>query len=139
MDDGWGATGRFTIVHAVPGTRVMYARGQFKKAVLPAVHGDAIAMIEYDVAPGAGGQSLVRAVVSGWVRLDSEVMTLAIRAANSIAQRKADLEARRLIKVFARVSRAIEDRPREVYEALRRRPDVSARDLAGFADLLNLR
>ena len=136
MDDGWGATGRFSVVHAAPGTRVMYARGQFKKAMLPALHGDAVTMIQYDVTPAAGGQSLVRAVVSGWVRLDSQLMTLAIRAASNIAQRKADLEARRLIRVFARVSQAIEDRPREVYEALRRRPEVPARDLAEFATLI---
>lgn len=139
MDDGWGATGRFAVVHAAPGTRVMYARGQFKKAVLPAVRGDAIAMIEYDVTPGAGGRSVVRPVVSGWVRLDSQVMTLAIRAANEIAQRKADLEAHRLIKLFAKVSQAIEDRPREVYEALRRRPDVPPRNLDEFATLIKLR
>jgi hypothetical protein len=70
------------------------------------------------------------------VRLDSQLMTLAIRAASDIAQRKADLEARRLIRVFARVSQAIEDRPREVYEALSRRPEVPARDLAEFATLI---
>jgi hypothetical protein len=139
MDDGWGATGYFSVVHAMPGTRVMYARGQFKKALLPAVHGDAVTMIEYDVTPAASGQSLVRAVVSGWVRLDSQVMTMAIRAASAIAQRKADLEAKRLIKVFARVSQAIEERPRDVYEALRRRPGVPARDLADFAALVKLR
>jgi hypothetical protein len=139
LDDGWGATGRFSVVHAAPGTRVMYARGRYDKAVLPSVHGDAVAMIEYDVTRAAGGQSLVRAVVSGWVRLDSRVMTLAIRVARTLAQRKADLEAHRLIKVFAKVSRAIEERPREVYEALRRRPDVPAQDLAKFAELIDRR
>jgi hypothetical protein len=139
LDDGWGATGRFNLVHAAPGIRVMYARGQFKQGVLPAVRGDAVASIEYQLTPTAGGRSIVQAVVAGAVRLDSQVMAVAIKVASDIAQRKAEREARRLIKVFAKVSRAIEERPREVYEALRNRPDVPAADLAAFAALLNLR
>jgi len=56
-----------------------------------------------------------------------------------LAQAKADREARQLLKVFARVSRAIEERPEEVYEAVRQRPDVPQQELAEFRHLLNNR
>jgi hypothetical protein len=59
--------------------------------------------------------------------------------AGPIAQRKADLEARRLMRTFARASRAIEDNPADVYERLRQRPDVPLRELQEFGRLLNLR
>ena len=139
LDDGWGATGHFSVVHAAAGTRVMYARGSFRQTALPTVHGEAVAMIEYEVTPAAGGRDLVHATVSGFVKLDSAVLALVTKVAGVIAQRKADLEARRLIRVFARVSRAIEDDPSGVYERLRQRPDVPGREMEEFGRLLNLR
>lgn len=139
MDDGWGATGHFAVVHAVAGQRVMYARGSYRQSILPTINGEAVAMIQYGVTPIGEGRELVHATVSGFVKLDSSLLAVATKVAGPIAQRKADLEARRLIRVFARVSRAIEDNPAEVYEKLRQRPDVPARELAEFARLLGVR
>src|SRR2546430_16344013 len=53
LDDGWGATGHFSVVHADAGRRVMYARGAYRQAVLPAINGEAGVMVEYD-APAEG-------------------------------------------------------------------------------------
>jgi hypothetical protein len=139
LDDGWGATGHFAVVHAVGGTRVIYARGAYRQTALPTVNGEAVAMIEYDITPTGDGRDVVRATVSGFVRLDSGVLALAIKLARPIAQQKADLEARRLMRVFARVSRAIDDDPADVYARLRQRPDVPRRELEEFGRLLNLR
>src|SRR3954471_19249381 len=52
LDDGWGAVGRFEVVYAAGGTRVMYARGIYQKRLLPDIHGEAVVMIEYAVRPG---------------------------------------------------------------------------------------
>jgi hypothetical protein len=139
LDDGWGATGHFSVVHAVAGRRVMYARGAYRQTVLPTINGEAVAMIEYEITPAGDGRDLVHATVSGFVKLDSGILALATKIVGPIAQRKADLEARRLMRTFARVSRAIEDNPADLYERLRQRPDVPARELQEFGRLLNLR
>ncbi len=139
LDDGWGVTGHFSVVHAAAGTRVMYARGQYHQTALPTVRGEAVAMIEYGFSPLPEGRDLVRTTVTGFVKLDSRVLAAVTKLASSIAQKKADLEARRLIKVFARVSRAIDDNPAAVYDQLRQRPDVPRRELEEFGRLLNLR
>jgi hypothetical protein len=139
MDDGWGATGQFVVVQSVAGRRVMYARGAYKQTVLPTINGEAVAMIQYEVIPVGDGRDVVQATVSGFVKLDSGFLTFATKMAGPLAQRKADTEARRLMKTFAKVSRAIEDNPADVYERLRQRPDVPARELEEFGRLLNLR
>src|SRR5262245_16147251 len=79
LDDGWGATGHFAVVHAAAGQRVMYARGAYRQALLPTVNGEAVAMIEYEVTPNGDGRDVVHATVSGFVKLDSGVLALATR------------------------------------------------------------
>ncbi|MGH7342183.1 MAG: hypothetical protein ACREKH_16960 [Candidatus Rokuibacteriota bacterium] len=138
LDDGWGATGRFAVVHATAGQRVMYARGAYRQTLLPAINGEAVAMIDYEITPTDGGRDVVHATVSGFVKLDSGFLAVAAKIAGPIAQRKADLEARRLMRTFARVSQALETDPVDVYERLRQRPDVPPRELEEFARLLGL-
>ena len=139
LDDGWGATGHFAVIHTAARQRVMYARGAYRQAVLPAINGEAVVMIEYAATPAGDGRDRVQATVSGFVKLDSATLTMAMKIAAPIAQRKADLEARRLMRTFARVSRVIDDNPMDVYERLRQRPDVPARELEEFGRLLNRR
>ena len=139
LDDGWGATGQFSVVHADAGRRVMYARGAYRQAVLPAINGEAVVIIEYEATPAGDGRDRVRATVSGFVKLDSSALSMAIKVAAPIAQRKADLEARRLMRTFARASRVIDSNPADVYERLRQRPDVPARELEEFGRLLRAR
>jgi hypothetical protein len=67
------------------------------------------------------------------------VLTLASKLASNLAQTKADTEARKLMKVFARVSQAVQDNPAGVCEQLRQRPDTPARELEEFRQLLNVR
>jgi len=139
LDDGWGATGHFWVVYAGNGTRLMRARGEFKQTLLPTIHGEAVTMIEYEATADTDGKSVIRTTVSGYVKLDSRFLANAMKIASGAAQRKADLEAHRLIRVFARASRAINDNPAGVYEQLRQRPDVPQRELEEFGRLLNVR
>jgi len=139
LDDGWGATGTFSVIHTGARQRVMYARGAYRQTLLPAINGEAVVMIEYEATPAGDGRDRVRATVSGFVKLDSSVLSMATKLAGPIAQRKADLEARRLMRTFARASYRIDDNPRDVYEQLRQRPDVPARELEEFGRLLNRR
>jgi hypothetical protein len=139
LDDGWGATGYFWVLYAGERSRVSYARGQFKKSLLPSIHGEAIAVIAYDATPMADGRSLVRSRVTGFVKLDSRILATVVKIASSAAQRKADLEARRLMKVFAKASTAIDSDPAGVLAKVRQSPDVPRRQLEEFARLLSER
>jgi hypothetical protein len=139
LDDGWGARGHFAVIHAAAGQRVMYARGAYRQVPLPAINGEAVVMIEYEATAAGDGRDRVRATVSGFVKLDSTVVSMAIKIAGPIAQRKADLEARRLMRTFARASRLIDENPGDVMERLRQRPDIPALELEEFGRLLNRR
>ena len=138
IDDGWGTKGTFEVVYAAPGTRVMYARGVFEQRILPDIHGQAVVMIDYGVQPGPDGRSTIRTALTGFVRLDSALLSWAGKLASSVARAKAEKEANGLARLFAKTSRAIEDNPAAVYDAVRQRPGVPPRDLAEFARLLNL-
>src|SRR5262249_20370639 len=122
LDDGWGAKGRFEVVHAAPGLRVMYARGKYDQRWLPAITGEAVVVIEYGSRPDQNGMSHVATTISGFVKLDNSVLA-AVTRATSLAARKANLEAERLARVFARTSRAIDDNPGVLIELLRQSAD----------------
>jgi hypothetical protein len=138
LDDGWGAIGRFDIVHAAPRLRIMYARGVYRQTLLPDIHGEAVVSIEYTVRPAADGKSLIAAVVSGFVKFDSALLTAATRIAAPIAQAKADREARILMRVFAKVSLAADEKPAALVQDLARLPDVDPTELAEFRKVLRI-
>jgi hypothetical protein len=138
LDDGWGAVGRFDVVHTAPRLRVMYARGVYRKTLLPDVHGEAVVTIEHSVRPAPDGKSLITATVTGFVKLDSAVLNAATKLATPIVQAKADKEARTLVRVFAKVSRAADERPAELLQGLARQPDVDPTDLAEFRKILKI-
>jgi hypothetical protein len=138
LDDGWGTVGTFELVHAGEGVRLMYARGIYQQRLLPDIHGEAVVVIDYEAHPAANGRSRIDTAVSGFVRLDSRILAIASALASSVATRKGEKEARRLVKVFAKTTRAIDADPAGVFEKVRQRPDVPARELEEFRRLLNL-
>jgi hypothetical protein len=139
LDDGWGVVGQFSVVYASHGTRVVFAHGQYQSGLLPSIRGQAVVVIEYGVSPAADRRSLISPAVTGFVRLDSRIIALAGMLASSVATAKAEKEAKKFVRLFARASRAIEDNPAHVHEAVRRRPGVPAQDLEAFRRLLDLR
>lgn len=139
LDDGWGVVGQFSVVYSASGTRVAYAHGQYQSGLLPSIRGQAVVVIEYALSPTANQRSLISPAVTGFVKLDSRVIALAGMLAGSVATAKAEKEARRLVKLFAKASRAIEDNPAHVHETVRQRADVPPGDLEEFRRLLDLR
>ena len=138
LDDGWGTVGHFSVVYAGNGTRVMHARGRYKHWLLPSIHGQAVVVIAYGVEPATDGRSVISATVTGFVKLDNPLVEMASKLLSATARAKAEREARQLVKVFARTTRAIEDDPAAVHERLRLRPDVSRLELEEFRQLLRL-
>jgi hypothetical protein len=118
---------------------VAYAHGQYQSGLLPSIRGQAVVVIEYGLSPTADQRSLISAAVTGFVKLDSRIMALAGMLAGSVATAKAEKEAKRLVKLFAKASRAIEDNPAHVHAMVRQRPDVPPADLDEFRRLLGLR
>jgi len=139
LDDGWGVVGQFSVVYAARGTRVVYAHGQYQSGLLPSIRGQAVVLIEYGLSPAADRRSVISTAVTGFVRLDSKVIALAGMLAGSVATAKAEKEARKFVRLFAKASRAIEENPERVHESVRQRPDVPPGDLEEFRRLLDLR
>ncbi len=139
LDDGRGLTGQFRVVYAANGTRLFHANGEYNAALLPTIHGQALTMIEYDTSPAPNGRVLLKPAVSGFVRLNSRVLAFGFKALQGAAQRKADLEAHRLMKKFAQVSRALDESPEAVLEKLRQEPGIAPRELEEFGRLLSAR
>jgi hypothetical protein len=138
IDDGWGTVGTFEVVHAAPGVRVMHAQGEYQHRLLPNIRGQAVVMFDYAARVGADSKSAIQTAVTGFVKLDSRVLSVAGRLASAVANAKADREGRQLVKMFARTTRAIDDNPAGVYEQLRQQPDVPPRELEQFRRLLRL-
>jgi hypothetical protein len=138
IDDGWGTVGTFEMVWAADGVRVMYARGIYQHKILPDIHGQAVVLIDYGAQPARDGRSQINAAVTGFVQLDSRLLSMASKMASSAAKAKGEKEARRLVRLFAKTTAAIDADPAGVFEKVRRQPDVPAADLEAFRRLLNL-
>jgi hypothetical protein len=138
IDDGWGTVGTFELVHAAEGLRLMYARGVYHHKILPDIHGQAVVVIDYGTRPAPQGRSLITAAVSGFVKLDNKILAMASKLATSVATAKGEKEARRLVSLFAKTTRAIDADPAAVFDKVRQHPDVPAAELEEFRRLLNL-
>jgi hypothetical protein len=139
LEDGWGVVGRFAVVHAEPGLRLMHAWGRFEQRFLPDIRGQALVAIEYGFRPGANGRAVVTPAATGYVQVDGGFFLDIIgRVGAPFIQSKADREARQLLRTFAKVSRAIEQDAPEVYRKVSARPDVPREALEEFRRLLGL-
>lgn len=138
IDDGWGTVGTFEVVHAAPGIRVMHAQGEYQHRLLPNIRGQAVVLVDYAATSGADSKHAIQTAVTGFVKLDSRILSLAGKLASAVANTKADREGKQLVKMFARTTRAIDEDPAGVYEQLRQKPDVPPRELEQFRRLLKL-
>lgn len=138
LDDGWGVKGRFTLLHAERGLRLMYAAGAYDQGVLPEIRGQAVVAINYEFRPDGQGRTLAATAVTAFVQLDSRVLRTVGKIGGPLVQAKADREGRTLLKVFGRVSRAIADNPADVYRRVTERPGAPKPELEEFRRLLRL-
>ena len=74
----------------------------------------------------------------GICRSTTRFLQGARKVAAPFVQTKADKEAGQLLRVFSRVSRAIEENPAEVYQKVSERADVPRQELERFRGLLRL-
>ncbi|HET9855626.1 MAG TPA: hypothetical protein VFR53_11260 [Methylomirabilota bacterium] len=138
LDDGWGVKGTFALAYGEPGLRLMHAQGAYQ-STLPDIQGSAVVALAYKFqpAPQAGRQQVATALTS-FVQIDNAVIRAIGRMGGSLVQKKADREARKLLRVFSKVSRAIEDNPADVYARVRDHPGVPKPELEEFRKLLGV-
>jgi hypothetical protein len=137
LDDGWGAVGALEVVYGAPGVRVIYAKGEYQQAILPNIRGQAVVTIDWKTTPAPDGKNVIAPTVGAYVKLDSRVLSTASALAGSIAAAKAEREAARLVRVFAKTTRALNDNPGVVLETLRQRPETPQRELEEFGRLFS--
>jgi hypothetical protein len=137
LDDGWGVRGTFATVYAEPGLRILQAQGAYQSA-LPDIKGRAVVALAYKFQPAPSGRQQIVTTLTSFVQIDSAVVRTIGRMGGPLVQKKADREARQLLKVFAKVSRAIEDNPANVYARVREQPDVPRTELEEFRKLLRV-
>lgn len=136
LDDGWGAVGAIDVVYGAPGLRVIYAKGEYQQAILPNISGQAVVTIDWTTRRGSDGKEMIAPSVGAYVKLDSRLFAVASVLASSVAAAKAEKEAFRLVRVFEKTTRALNDNPSAVLVTLRRRPETPRRELDEFERLL---
>jgi hypothetical protein len=129
--------GTFSVAYAEPGLRLMRAQGAYHSA-LPDIKGRAVVVLAYRFQPGPPGRHHVSTTLTSFVQIDNAFLRALGRVGAPIVQKKADREALQLLRVFAKVSRAIEDNPADVLARLRERPDVPGPELEEFRKLLRV-
>jgi hypothetical protein len=102
------------------------------------MRGEAVAVFDYKFHAASDGRTLVESWATGYVQIDNSFLHALGWVAHPFVQAKADKEAGRLLRVFARVSRAIENDPAQVYLRVRERADVPRPELDQFRELLRL-
>ena len=97
----------------------------------------AVALV-YKFQPAPQGRQQVVTTLSSFVHIDSAVVRAIGRMGGSLVQKKADREARQLLRVFSKVSRAIEDNPADVYAKVRDHAGVPKQEVEEFRKLLRV-
>lgn len=136
LDDGWGAVGAIEVVYGAPGVRVIYAKGEYQQSILSNIRGQAVVTIDWKLLRASDGKQMITPTVGAYVKLDSRMFAVASMLASSIATAKAEKEAFRLVRVFEKTTRALNDNPAAVLETLRGRPETPPRELEEFERLL---
>ena len=137
LDDGWGVRGTFFTLYGEPGLRLIHAQGAYQSA-LPDIKGRAVVALAYKFEPAAQSRQQVATTLTSFVHIDSAVIRAIGKIGGPFVQTKADREARRLLRVFAKVSRAIEENPGEAYARIRDHPGAPKPELEEFRRLLRV-
>jgi hypothetical protein len=136
LDDRAGSLVTFQTVYAAPGSRVFFMQGRYQPAVLPAIYGRVVAVLEYTVAPADQGKSLITPAMATFVRIDNAVYGVLARLFTAVIAPRATRVTSRIVVDIAKTARVIDSDPDAVDAALRDRPGVPANDLAEFRRLL---
>ncbi len=114
-DDGKGAQGHFMLVEQGEGRRVFFARGTYKKPLVPTIAGRMVLVLEYRT-DGAGG-ARIETRVQGFVQIDTPIVGTLAKIARPLVKRSLD---RKVQNLFQKVDRLVEAALANPSEAIRR-------------------
>src|SRR5690348_2744329 len=89
LDDGAGALVQFYVVYAAHGSRVFFLEGRYQPAVLPAIYGRVVVILEYVVEPVADGKSLITPAMASFVRIDNALLDALTRLFTAVVAPRA--------------------------------------------------
>lgn len=136
LDDRAGALVRFQIAYSAPGRRIFFMQGRYQPAILPAIYGRVVAVLDYTIEPADQGRSFITPAMASFVRIDNAVYGMLARLFRAVIAPRATRVTNRIVVDIAKTARVIDGEPDSVDAALRERPDVPAHDLAEFRRLL---
>lgn len=113
--DGKGAQGHFMLVEQGEGRRVFFARGSYKKPLLPTIRGRIVLVLEYRTngAEEAGIENRVQ----GFVQIDTPIVGTLAKIARPLVKRSLDKKVHHL---FQKVDHLLDAALADPSEAIRR-------------------
>lgn len=113
--DNKGAQGHFMLVEQGEGRRVYFARGTYKKPLLPTIAGRLVLVLEYRT--NGAGDAGVENRVQGFVQIDTPIVGTLVRIVRPLVKRSLDKKVHHL---FEKVDRLVHAASANPSEALRR-------------------
>jgi hypothetical protein len=134
--DGEGASGRMWQVLHEGGRRVFYIEGRYDGLVLPTFSGRMVIMLDTAHLEGLDGMTYCEARLAGFVKFDSGLTEVLVRAARILSEARVDRGVRRLFRHVAVVSRRAYDDPEGLADELDGHPGLSREMMTRFRQVL---
>jgi len=132
--DGKGARGHFMLVEQGEGRRVFFARGTYKKPLLPTIAGRLVLVLEYRT--DGAGEAVIENRVQGFVQIDTPIVGTLARIARPLVKRSLDKKVHYLFQKVDRLLDAALANPSEAIRRLQANGTNSSQDLETLRRLL---
>jgi hypothetical protein len=135
-EDGQGAYGRMWQLLRDGGRRMFYIEGHYDGLVLPTFSGRLVVLLDTAHREGLDGMTYCEARFAGFVKFDSGVAEILVRAMRALSEAQVDRGVRRFFRHVAAVSQRAYDDPEGLADELDGRPGLSPDILARFRRVL---
>ena len=132
--DSKGAQGHFMLVEQGEGRRVFFARGTYKKPLLPTIAGRLVLVLEYRT--DGAGEAGVENRVQGFVRIDTAIVGTLAKIARPLVKRSLDKKVHYLFQKIDRLLDAALANPSEAIRRLQENGTNPSQDLETLRRLL---
>jgi hypothetical protein len=135
-EDGQGARGRMWQLLHDGGRRVFYIEGHYDGLMLPTFSGRLVVLLDTAHLEGLDGMTYCEARFAGFVKFDSGLAEIVVRAVRALSEAQVDRGVRRFFRHVAALSRRAYDDPEGLADELDGRPGLSPEMLARFRTVL---
>jgi hypothetical protein len=132
--DGKGAQGHFMLVEQGEGRRVFFARGSYKKPLVPTIRGRLVLVLEYRT--DGAGKAVIENRVQGFVQIDTPIVGALAKIARPLVKRSLDKKVHHLFQKVDRLLDAALADPSEAIQRLQKNGTNPSQDLETLRRLL---